>query len=90
MYTVLCQELVSNVIKHAQATEAEVQLTKHSDYLNIVVTDNGIGLDTHKKPTGIGLRNIQERLQKVKGAFSIDSSPQGTSVNIDIPLPASS
>ncbi|MEP2280414.1 sensor histidine kinase, partial [Maribacter sp.] len=67
------QELVNNILKHAEATNAEVQLTKHKDHLNIVVNDNGKGFHEHKKQ-GIGLRNIKERLQKMKGSLDIDSS----------------
>tara|TARA_R110000751_G_scaffold7805_3_gene31507 strand:+ start:46094 stop:48061 length:1968 start_codon:yes stop_codon:yes gene_type:complete len=82
----IVQELVNNIIKHAQATQAEVQLTKHEDYLNIVINDNGKGFKTNKKQ-GIGLRNIKERLQKVKGSITIDSSSgNGTSITIDIPI----
>lgn len=80
------QELVNNILKHAEATNAEVQLTKHEDHLNIVVNDNGKGFHEHKKQ-GIGLRNIKERLQKMKGSLDIDSSASsGTSITIDIPL----
>ncbi|WP_282069937.1 tetratricopeptide repeat-containing sensor histidine kinase [Olleya namhaensis] len=82
----IVQELINNIIKHAQATEADVQLTKHDAYLNIVVHDNGKGFKTNKKQ-GIGLRNIKERLQKVQGTLDIDSgSRNGTSITIDIPI----
>ncbi|SFJ32158.1 tetratricopeptide repeat-containing sensor histidine kinase [Olleya namhaensis] len=82
----IVQELINNIIKHAQATEADVQLTKHDAYLNIVVHDNGKGFKTNKKQ-GIGLRNIKERLQKVQGTLDIDSgSGNGTSITIDIPI----
>jgi len=82
----IIQELIANVIKHANATEVEVQLTKHSAYLNLVVSDNGSGFKTHQK-SGIGLRNIKERVRKSKGDISIDSSPQhGTSITINFPL----
>ncbi|WP_232782570.1 tetratricopeptide repeat protein [Olleya sp. 1-3] len=82
----IVQELINNIIKHAKATEADVQLTKHDAYLNIVVHDNGKGFKTNKKQ-GIGLRNIKERLQKVQGTLDIDSgSGNGTSITIDIPI----
>lgn len=82
----IIQELLNNVVKHAKATEVEIQLTKHENYLNLVVSDNGVGF-TQKKKTGIGIRNIQERIEKLKGTIEIDSSAQsGTSIAIDIPL----
>ena len=81
----IVQELINNILKHAEATKADVQLTKHEDHLNIVITDNGKGFIKNKKQ-GIGLRNIKERLQKIKGTLDIDSSSShGTSITIDIP-----
>ncbi|MBB4119595.1 signal transduction histidine kinase [Mesonia hippocampi] len=82
----IIQELLNNIAKHAKATEIEIQLTKHKDYLNLVVSDNGVGFTPKKKP-GIGIRNIQERIEKLKGTIEIDSSAQsGTSIAIDIPV----
>ncbi|WP_458627058.1 tetratricopeptide repeat-containing sensor histidine kinase [Winogradskyella sp. PC D3.3] len=82
----IVQELVNNILKHSQATHADVQLTKHEDHLNIVINDNGKGFKKHKKQ-GIGLRNIKERLQKVNGNIDIDSSQgNGTSITINIPI----
>ncbi len=82
----IVQELINNIIKHAEASHADVQLTKHKDHLNIVVNDNGKGFQKSKKQ-GIGLRNIKERLQKIKGTLDIDSnSGHGTSITIDIPI----
>ncbi|WBL21130.1 tetratricopeptide repeat-containing sensor histidine kinase [Zunongwangia sp. HRR-M8] len=84
----IVQELINNILKHAEATSAELQLTKHEDHLNIVINDNGKGFQKTKKQ-GIGLRNIRERLQKVNGTLDIDSSSgSGTSITIDIPLNA--
>ncbi|WP_179335462.1 tetratricopeptide repeat-containing sensor histidine kinase [Winogradskyella costae] len=82
----IVQELINNILKHAEASHVDVQLTKHKDHLNIVVNDNGKGFQKSKKQ-GIGLRNIKERLQKVKGTLDIDSnSGHGTSITIDIPI----
>ncbi|REE08167.1 signal transduction histidine kinase [Winogradskyella pacifica] len=82
----IVQELINNILKHAEASHVDVQLTKHKDHLNIVVNDDGIGFQKNKKQ-GIGLRNIKERLQKVKGTLDIDSnSGHGTSITIDIPI----
>lgn len=80
------QELVNNIVQHAGADEAEVQLTLHETYINIVVNDNGQGINQGKKMSGIGLRNIRERLEALEGTMSIESSEKGTLVNIDIPL----
>ncbi|MFB9053892.1 tetratricopeptide repeat protein [Formosa undariae] len=82
----IVQELINNILKHAEADKVDVQLTRHTDHLNIVINDNGKGFQKNKKQ-GIGLRNIKERLQKVQGSLDIDSSPgHGTSITIDIPI----
>ncbi|SHJ19531.1 Tetratricopeptide repeat-containing protein [Mesonia phycicola] len=82
----IVQELINNILKHAEATEADVQLTKHEDHLNIVINDNGKGFQKNKKP-GIGLRNIKDRIHKMKGTLEIDSTlGSGTSIMIDIPI----
>ncbi|MEO8934908.1 MAG: sensor histidine kinase, partial [Xanthomarina sp.] len=82
----IIQELITNILKHAQASHADVQLTKHADHLNIVIHDNGKGFQKNKKQ-GIGLRNIKERLQIMQGTLDIDSgSGNGSSITIDIPL----
>ncbi len=83
----IVQELINNILKHAEANHVDVQLTRHKDHLNIVINDDGKGFQNHKKNQGIGLRNIKERLQKVKGTLDIDSRPgHGTSITIDIPI----
>lgn len=82
----IVQELVNNILKHSLATQAEVQLTRHENHLNIVINDNGQGFQ-EKKKQGIGLRNIKDRLHKLQGTIEIDSSASsGTSIMIDIPL----
>ena len=81
------QELVTNVIKHANATEATIQLTKHDSELNIIVEDNGCGFHPDEIKFGLGLKNIENRLANIGAEFSIDSSPgHGTTVIINTPL----
>lgn len=83
----IIQELTTNIIKHAKATKATIQLTQHPTSLNIMVTDNGIGFDTNMTSSGIGLENIQKRVEHLHGNFTIDSFPQnGTTIVIDVPL----
>jgi two-component system, NarL family, sensor kinase len=82
------QELVSNVIKHAKATEINVQLLKHRTHLVLNVSDNGIGFDTgEKEKSGIGLLNIASRIDGVKGHVRYESEiNSGTTVIIRIPI----
>tara|TARA_R110000744_G_scaffold363266_1_gene471544 strand:+ start:1111 stop:2949 length:1839 start_codon:yes stop_codon:yes gene_type:complete len=84
------QELVANAIKHAEATKLNIQLTQHEDNLNIIVEDNGKGFDRStvgKTKTGMGLTNIEKRIEHLEGNFTVDSVlGKGTSILIDIPV----
>jgi two-component system sensor histidine kinase DegS len=86
----IIQELVANIIKHAEATKASIHFTKHKDNLNIIVEDNGQGFDRFnldKSETGLGLHNIEKKIEHLEGNFIVDSIVgKGTSVLIDIPL----
>lgn len=55
--------------------------------LVIKISDDGIGFDTQKVKSGIGLKNIAERVALLKGKFKILSAPnQGTTLFINIPI----
>lgn len=84
----IVQELVSNILKHANATEIIIQLNRYEAELLLTVEDNGIGFDRQSmSQKGIGLKNIESRLNKIHGKSHIDSSKgRGTIVNIEIPL----
>jgi signal transduction histidine kinase len=86
----IIQELVTNVIKHANATKGIVHLTNHDDNLNIMVEDNGIGFNPKlvtKTKTGMGITSIDKRVERLEGEFTIESKKnQGTTIIIDIPL----
>lgn len=81
------QELLNNIIKHADATEALVQLQENESHLLITVEDNGKGFSTNENPKGIGLSNIESRLSLIKGKLKIDNNQkEGTSVYIELKL----
>ncbi|HLF46882.1 MAG TPA: sensor histidine kinase [Chitinophagaceae bacterium] len=81
-------ELLNNIVKHAQATNAVVQLIKYPDFINITVEDNGKGFDfvnAINEKKGIGLGNIESRVNYLKGKMDIESSlGKGTIIIIDI------
>ena len=82
----IIQELLNNIMKHAAATEAFVQLVKEPNRLNIVVEDNGRGFDTAqlKNNKGSGITSIQSRVDYLKGQLDIHSEAgKGTLVNIE-------
>jgi signal transduction histidine kinase len=81
------QELVTNIIKHAKATEAVVQVSRENNKLLITVEDNGKGFDTSTLDVsrGIGWSNIKSRIEYLQGEIDIQSGPgKGTSINIEI------
>lgn len=86
MYRII-QELFSNVLKHAKATEISLQVLKNKNRLSIVFEDNGVGFNPEKTTKGIGLLNIKSRITKFDGKITIDSSKgNGTTTTIHIPL----
>ncbi|MGH2552735.1 MAG: tetratricopeptide repeat-containing sensor histidine kinase, partial [Chitinophagaceae bacterium] len=82
-------ELLNNIVKHAKATLAVVQLIKYPDYINITVEDNGKGFEYKKavnEKKGIGLGNIESRVSYLGGTIEVDSrAEKGTVTIIDIP-----
>ncbi len=82
----IIQELLNNIMKHAAATEAMVQLIKEEGRFSIIVEDNGKGFDTGllKNNKGAGLTSIQSRVDYLKGKMDIHSeADKGTLVNIE-------
>jgi two-component system NarL family sensor kinase len=85
----IIQELLNNIIKHAAATTAMVQLIKEEGRFNIVVEDNGKGFDTAllKTNKGAGLTSVQSRVDYLKGRLDIHSeNGTGTLVNIEFAI----
>jgi two-component system NarL family sensor kinase len=84
----IVQELVHNVIKHAQASFALVQLSQHNDILDVTIEDNGRGLQAHEGATkGMGLESIRQRVRELQGKININSSAgSGTTVYIEFNL----
>ncbi|MBX3253091.1 MAG: sensor histidine kinase [Chitinophagaceae bacterium] len=83
----IVQELVNNIIKHARASSCIVQVSKNDSIITIAVEDDGQGFDVAilESSKGIGWTNIQSRIDFLKGAIDIQSSPgQGTSVHIEL------
>lgn len=82
------QELVQNTIKHANATQIDIQLIYHSDTITLKYVDNGKGfhmddIDVH----GIGIKNMQSRIQALHGTFSIDSkTKKGFRAYLEVPI----
>ena len=85
LYRVI-QELLTNAIRHAKASEVLVQLVFAENSVSITAEDNGLGFDV-EKIAGYGLKNIHSRVAQLKGKIDFKSSPgNGTSVYMEIPF----
>ncbi len=80
----IVSEALTNVAKHAQATQAEVTVTRDGDVLRIAVTDDGSGgaapAEGDDAGAGTGLRGLTQRAAAVDGTLTIDSPPGGPTV----------
>jgi signal transduction histidine kinase len=88
------QEALSNVAKHAAAGKVRVTLTYLDDTVLLDVVDNGVGIGAPaqgrdpENPCGYGMIGMQERLERVGGALTVESLPgAGTTINATVPLP---
>jgi len=87
----IIQEGLTNVIKHAEADEVYINITRRAEQLSIAVSDNGNGFDPAIAQSGLGLLGMQERVQALNGTFEIDSAiNRGVKISIMIPLPRQS
>ncbi len=85
----IVQELMSNVLKHANASLAQIQITNLDDELSVIIDDNGKGFipTENNNSLGIGFSNLNLRLDQLSGTIEIDSTPNhGTTILISIPL----
>ena len=89
----LAQGAVANVIQHAQARTATIDLTRSADAVHFVIADDGRGFDPRSGRAGrsdsFGLRAAAERVDQLGGVLDVDSAPgRGTRVTIDLPVHA--
>jgi signal transduction histidine kinase len=85
----IAQEILNNIIKHAQAGEVHVGLSAEAGHFRMLIEDDGVGFDSDaaEQAGGQGLRNIQERARKINAACAIASTPgQGTKITIEMDL----
>ncbi len=85
----IIQELVTNIIKHSKANEANISITQHEDSINIIVEDNGVGFNSKNINfnEGMGLSSIEKRIEHLEGTLEVDATKgKGTTILIDIPL----
>ncbi len=80
-------ELINNAIKHAQASAVSICLIRTESGITLSVSDDGVGLIEGKLKRGVGLQNIQTRLESLGGSFDTPvAATKGTTVLINIPI----
>lgn len=91
----ICNELLLNVVKHAHAKVARVNITIDAEMITAIISDDGLGFDPiaqdgfEPSTRGFGLFSIQEQLQYYGGRYKVVSNPnQGSAVTIKLPLTA--
>ena len=90
LYRVI-QESVNNVVKHAAASNLDISINQEADGIDVLIEDNGRGFDSSRTTDtdGIGLSNIKNRVQYLKGTVEWNTAPgNGTLVAIHIPIEA--
>lgn len=86
MYRIL-HEALSNVLKHAEASEVRVKLEVGSDNARMSVKDDGAGFDTVGPRVGFGLSGMRRRTEELGGTFTVTSAEGvGTDVRVSLPL----
>ena len=90
------QEALTNVLKHAHASNVSIVFDRRLDYIRVVIEDDGSGFDADdaggdqdSKPEGrrgLGLLGMRERLAMIGGALRVESSNAGTTLFVAVPL----
>src|SRR6266436_839006 len=81
------QEVLTNVLRHARASEFKVLLAFDSREIRVDLRDNGCGFDPGRRHEGFGLQGMRERAEGMGGQLSIQSAEgKGTAISIVIPL----
>jgi PAS domain S-box-containing protein len=82
----LVQEALSNVAKHARAERVSLTVTETNGYVDVLITDDGVGFDPEAPNAGFGLLGMRERVAMAGGTIEIRSAPgRGASVEARLP-----
>ncbi len=84
----IIQEQLNNIVKHARAKNTVIMLGKKDGTAVLQIKDDGKGFDINSNRSGIGLTNIQSRVEMFQGTFNLHSAPgQGCELVIELPVP---
>lgn len=87
----VAQEALTNIERHARADRVSIELSAPKGVATLVISDNGKGFNTHRvngktgAVPGIGLSNMQERLEHQNGVLQVSSSAKGTTIQARLP-----
>ncbi|MGB5499358.1 MAG: ATP-binding protein, partial [Maribacter sp.] len=83
----IIQETLQNAVKHSECKKILVNFVRTNNLLNVSITDDGKGFKAKSGKKGIGMRNIESRVNKLKGTWDINSVvDKGTTITFNIPL----
>ncbi len=83
----LIQEGLNNILKHAEASVVMLEIKQDGRCVLVQLDDNGVGFDSGRSASGLGVNGIMERAKLIGGEFSLSTAPgKGTQIRIRIPL----
>ena len=88
----VAQEALTNVVRHARATQVEMMISKSLGAIRMEIRDNGKSFPVEKtflakNPKRLGLVGMKERIEMVGGTLAIESTPgKGTTVRVQVPF----
>lgn len=82
----ICQELINNSLKHAQAKNIRITLSEFDEFISLFYFDDGIGFDINTVKLGLGINNIKERVEICNGSIVINAMPGNSSFEIELPI----
>lgn len=88
LYNII-QEFINNILKHSHASNAKITLVEKKKKLHLIIEDNGQGFDKEQIPEkdGLGINQIDARIQMMKGKFHIETAKgKGTKIIIELPV----
>jgi signal transduction histidine kinase len=88
LYNII-QEFINNILKHSHASHAKITLVEKKKKLHLIIEDNGEGFDINQIPKkdGLGINQIDARIQMMKGKFTIETAQgKGTKIIIELPI----
>jgi signal transduction histidine kinase len=81
------KETLHNIVRHSQAAEVNINVSRTENIFQFRVQDNGVGFQPNGKTTGNGLKNMRRRAKEVNATLEIKSSPGGgTITTLSVPI----